>query len=259
VMRSWILAGLWIASAAVAAACGGSDSSTSASTSGSAGSANAGGGSNGGASASGGAPAGGSAPTGGGDQGGSNANGGGSASGGAGGSSGFCPDSPPGQNQACDPPGKWCSWGVDERYGCRIASFCQDNHKWDRYPVSGIQNCPAPMPACPNDGFDGDCTMAELGLTCVDATHTAYTCTNCTGSLCLQGQQWQQTSGMMLDANCPTDKLPNLGDVCTMEGLVCDYNMCADDQAMNQQWAHGVGITCTGGHWTIWDSMTACI
>jgi hypothetical protein len=63
----------------------------------------------------------------------------------------------------------------------------------------------------------------------------------------------------MLDPGCAAEDLPNLGDPCKKDGLVCDYNMCAGNQDMFHQWVHGVGMECVNGHWTIWNSMMACI
>jgi hypothetical protein len=197
------------------------------------------------------------------DQGGSSAGGagpGGSNQGGAGGAGGGvvtdCPATPVANRDPCTTPGQWCSWGDDPRYGCRVHAECGNNLRWDRTPPAGDEPCPPTVPTCPTTQmeFNQNCTGADLGLTCV-FMDTAYTCTKCDGTLCFQQNQWNSTP---LDAKCP-DPLPNLGDACADEGLQCDYNSCADDQAMHEEWASGVPLTCLDGYWTFWNTMMACL
>jgi hypothetical protein len=263
-MRTVFLAALFTgASLSLAAACGGNDSTASTSTGGSGGNGNSTGGtSNTGGSASGG----GGSVAGGGGTGGTNIGGG--PTGGAGGQGGtsdsFCPPLPPPNGTVCDNIDRWCSWGADERYGCRTAAHCEQNRTWSTYPTDGDANCPA-MVNCPSKITDFTCTDAQLGLTCVSdstgsggaggAVPTAYTCAPCNGNLCMVDSSWQSSE---IDPACPNAKLPNLGDRCTKEGLDCDYNHCTGDQAMNKTWAHGVAITCKDGRWTMWNTMSFC-
>ena len=152
----------------------------------------------------------------------------------------LCPSSPPKDGAT---PARTsatnCSWGTDERFGCRTLATCgngEDQAVW----VVTQASCPEPPPKCPDsapasDAGKVECSDARLGLTCV-YDEVAYTCTPCSGTLCFTKNYW---SVQALSASCPSE-MPNLGAGCGDDGLFCDYNVCANDEIPPDQWAFGI-------------------
>jgi hypothetical protein len=80
-----------------------------------------------------------------------------------------------------------------------------------------------------------------MGLTCV-YSETAFTCGFCNAEV--EGDQRTWCSGA-LQSGCPA-LVPNLGEACASQGLVCDYNACVTDEAFHSL---GIGLLCQDGTW----------
>jgi hypothetical protein len=152
-----------------------------------------------------------------------------------------CPDSPPVPSSSCPVFGSIaCSWGDDPRFACRTTGSCSAGTQ--AAPLWAISDggcaplegeCPSAAP--PSD----DCTLAQLGLTCVYAG-VPYTCsTNCNGAE-PNGNDfvyfWCENG---ISEECPS-LVPNWGSPCASEGQNCDYNSCA---------IGGAVMVCEDGVW----------
>jgi hypothetical protein len=170
----------------------------------------------------------------------------------------LCPSSPPKDGATCKDLGTNCSWGTDERFGCRTLATCgngEDQAVW----VVTQASCPEPPPKCPDsapasDAGKVECSDARLGLTCV-YDEVAYTCTPCSGTLCFTKNYW---SVQALSASCPSE-MPNLGAGCGDDGLFCDYNVCANDEIPPDQWAFGISMRCKDGAWVFDAGNKVCL
>jgi len=159
--------------------------------------------------------------------------------------SAMCPFSPPVTSSPCASFGLECTWGSDPREDCRTWATCARRPSGAPAWVVMNRDCPAlkascPATASPSSPDGGPCADSELGLTCMYCG-TAYTCAdNCIGGVCFSDpnpNHWFMTA---LDARCPSS-VPNLGDQCADQALVCDYN----------HYSRGLGAVCQDGLWQI--------
>lgn len=153
---------------------------------------------------------------------------------------GPCGANVPENNSSCNREGLVCQYGNDPREGCRTTATCNGGMWQLAFP-----RCPSIVPPamCPatREAAQG---MACSPMSAVCAYDGLFCqCTNCRSfpvERCDGPTLWR-CNAPNVAPNCPAVQ-PNLGSVCSSEGMRCGYD-CE---------AYGVngGRVCTGGVWT---------
>ena len=159
---------------------------------------------------------------------------------------GSCPVHVPAVGSECAKPGQTCGYGDSPRPECRELVVCGNARSGKSVWEDRSGSCVGPPPAyCPAeqplDGSSCELPMiADAPIACTFDSAACY-CTPCLGLRCLDpAPTWVCVEGG-LETGCPT-VAPNLGTVCTVEGLDCTFgNPC-----------RGIGtvLACRGRAWT---------
>ncbi len=152
-----------------------------------------------------------------------------------------CPESP--GSGACTREGLVCSYGDDPRPSCRPTSTCTGG-QWQLV----TPRCTALPSDCGSAPPVERSSCSNEGDLCAYPDGNRCHCTTClwSGVGCIPEPSpvWHCTPPPS-DANCPRT-LPNLGQSCTPDGTMCDYDGCGDGRA----------VQCTGGIWV--EALVAC-
>lgn len=122
-----------------------------------------------------------------------------------------CPEEPPTVGEPCEAPPLLCSYGESRVSGCRDYFECETT----TWRVSSIPKLCVEIPGfCPEDRPEGSCSLPS-------GTEDSPACVQDDGAHCYcNGGSWHCHAPPA--AGCPT-QAPNFGDLCSTQGLACEY------------------------------------